>query len=128
MRKRLPSLGVLAIVGVVGVLGVVSASSAALPPQWSPAIEVPGTADLNVGGSDGAYADVEAVSCATPGNCAAGGYYSNQWGGQEAFVVDETNGAWGTASEVPGTTNPGLPPCGGDLDLVPDGRELRRGR
>ena len=30
MRKRLPSLGVLAIVGVVGVLGVVSASSAAL--------------------------------------------------------------------------------------------------
>jgi hypothetical protein len=101
MRRWLPSLG-LAGLGLIGVLCVVSASLAALPPQWSPAIEVPGTAALNAG----SYADVEAVSCATPGNCAAGGYYSNQWGGQEAFVVDETNGTWGTAMQVPGTTIP----------------------
>ena len=96
-------LGLVGIVGIIGVLGAVSASSAALPPQWSAAIEVPGTAALNVG-NDGAYADVEAVSCATPGNCAAGGYFTNQWGGWEAFVVDETNGTWGTAVAVPGAT------------------------
>ena len=104
MRRRLPSLGLLAILGIIGMLCVGSASFAALPPQWSPAVEVPGTADLNVGGYDGAYANTEAVSCATPGNCAAGGYYTNQWRGWEAFVVDETNGTWGTAITVPGAT------------------------
>src|SRR3954454_10207210 len=106
MRRRLSSLGLLGLLGIVGVLSVVSASSAALPPQWSAAIEVPGTATLNVGGYDGAYANVEAVSCASPGNCAAGGYYTNQWRGQEAFVVDETNGSWSDAIKVPGTTTP----------------------
>src|SRR5689334_14798015 len=101
--RRLFALGVLGLLLMVGVLAAVSASSAALPPQWTPAIEVPGTADLNAGGYDGAYGDVEAVSCATPGNCAAGGSFTNQWRSQEAFVVDETNGTWGTAIQVPGT-------------------------
>jgi hypothetical protein len=33
------------------------------------------------------------MSCASAGNCAAGGYYySNSFGGEEAFVVNETNG------------------------------------
>ncbi|MDX6481532.1 MAG: trimeric autotransporter adhesin [Gaiellaceae bacterium] len=104
MRRRLSSLGLVAILGIIGVLCVGSAGFAALPPQWTSAIEVPGTADLNVGGYDGAYANTEAVSCATPGNCAAGGYYTNQWRGWEAFVVDETNGTWGTAITVPGAT------------------------
>ena len=56
MRRRLSSLGLVAAVVIIGVLGVVSASSAALPPLWTAAIEVPGTAALNVGGYDGAYA------------------------------------------------------------------------
>src|SRR5690348_10332762 len=99
MRRRLWSLGLPTLLAFVVLLAVVSASSAALPPQWSPAIEVPGTDTLSAGG----YADTEAVSCATPGNCAAGGYYTNRWGGQNAFVVDETNGTWGTAIQVPGT-------------------------
>jgi hypothetical protein len=35
------------------------------------------------------------------GNCSAGGYYSAS--GLQAFVINETNGTWGTAEEVPGT-------------------------
>ena len=66
---------------------------------WGNAIEVPGTAALNMGGS----ASISSVSCASAGNCSAGGYYydsSDRW---QMFVVSETNGTWGNAIEVPGT-------------------------
>ena len=39
--------------------------------RWGKAIEVPGLAALNTGGD----AEVDSVSCASAGNCAAGGYY-----------------------------------------------------
>ena len=44
----------------------------------------------------GGHGRVTSVSCAAPGDCAAGGYYRR---GQynEAFVVSETNGKWGKA-------------------------------
>ena len=64
---------------------------------WGPAEEVPGTAALNMSGG----ALVESVSCASAGNCSAVGDYATF--GSRAFVVDETNGTWGTAEEVPGT-------------------------
>jgi hypothetical protein len=66
---------------------------------WGTAIEVPGTAALNQAGN----ADISSVSCASAGNCSAGGYY---WDGSDhfqAFVVSQVNGTWGTAIEVPGT-------------------------
>ncbi len=63
---------------------------------------MPGLAALNTGG----YADVNSVSCASAGNCAAGGYYADSSGHGQAFVVSETNGTWGTAIEVPGTGSP----------------------
>jgi len=66
---------------------------------WGTAIEVPGTAALNTGGS----ALVHSVSCASAGNCAAGGSYRDSSSHRQAFVVDEVNGTWGTAIEVPGT-------------------------
>jgi hypothetical protein len=68
---------------------------------WRKAIEVPGTASLNVSGA----ADLESVSCAKPGDCSAGGQYGvpGDQGDSEAFVVTETNGVWGTAIEVPGS-------------------------
>jgi hypothetical protein len=53
------------------------------------------------------YAGVTSVSCASAGNCSAGGIY--QAGYQmpnylnEAFVVDEVNGTWGQGQELPGT-------------------------
>jgi len=65
---------------------------------WGKAVEVPGTAALNKGGD----AQVGSVSCASAGNCSAGGYYVSH-GSLQAFVVTETNGTWGKAIEVPGT-------------------------
>jgi hypothetical protein len=66
---------------------------------WAPAERVPGTAALNAGGQ----AEVESVSCATPGYCSAGGYYAAARGREYAFVVTERDGVWGRAQEVPGT-------------------------
>jgi hypothetical protein len=51
---------------------------------WHPAIEVPGTATLNTGGN----ASVSSVSCGSPGNCVAGGFYEDKAGHYEAFVTN----------------------------------------
>ncbi len=64
---------------------------------WGTAEEVPGTAALNNGN-----ASLNSVSCASAGNCSAGGFYRDSSGHEQAFVADETNGTWGTAEEVPG--------------------------
>ena len=66
---------------------------------WRTAIEVPGTAALNQGGSAG----IASLSCASAGNCSAGGFYKDSSGHAQAFVVGQVNGAWRTAIEVPGT-------------------------
>jgi hypothetical protein len=66
---------------------------------WAKAEEVPNTATLNVKGD----AQVISVSCTSPGNCSAGGFYTDAEFGQQAFVVDETSGTWGKAEEIPGT-------------------------
>jgi len=67
---------------------------------WKNAQEVPGTATLNAGG----FAQINTVSCASAGNCGAGGLYTDSTGdGVHALVVGETKGTWGTAAEVPGT-------------------------
>ena len=66
---------------------------------WGAAREVPGTAALNAGG----YAQATTVSCASPGNCAVGGTYAGISHVGRAFIVNETNGTWGKAKEVPGT-------------------------
>lgn len=64
---------------------------------WHAAIQVPGTATLD----HGQNALVTSVSCPSAGNCAAGGNY---WYGAIAgsFVVNEVNGTWHTAIQVPG--------------------------
>jgi hypothetical protein len=66
---------------------------------WGTAQEVPGSATLNAGGNARLYS----VSCASAGNCAAGGFYTDSSGNTQAFVVKETGGTWGTAQEVPGS-------------------------
>ena len=66
---------------------------------WHTAIEVPGTAALNRGG----FADIASVSCASAGNCGAGGFYADSSGHGQAFVASQVNGTWHTAIEVPGT-------------------------
>jgi hypothetical protein len=74
--------------------------------RWHAALEVPGIATLNVQTGN---ANVNAISCSSPGNCAAGGTYTfNPAPGlvqrfqDSAFVVAEAKGKWGEAEEVPG--------------------------
>jgi len=79
--------------------------------RWGRAEEVPGTAALNKGGD----AQTSSVSCGSAGNCGAGGSYLDTAGHQQAFVVTEVKGAWGTAREVPGS---GALNQGGFADLL----------
>jgi hypothetical protein len=65
---------------------------------WGQAQEVPGSAALNQGGDAGLHS----LSCASPGDCSAGGTYIDDSGNVQVFVVGETHGAWGKAQEVPG--------------------------
>jgi len=69
---------------------------------WGDAEEVPGISALN----SGLYATLTALSCASPGNCAAAGTYQVQAGAEgydvEPFVVTETSGLWGSVSQLPG--------------------------
>jgi hypothetical protein len=55
---------------------------------WGTAKEPPGLAALNKRG----FASINAVSCATAGNCAAGGSYASPTGSQ-AFTVSQTTPA-----------------------------------
>ncbi len=63
---------------------------------WGSAVNVPGLAVLNFGN----YAAVNSVSCGAVGNCSAGGFYLDQNGHQQAFVVNQKNAVWGNAKEV----------------------------
>ena len=65
---------------------------------WRAAEEVPGTGPLNAGG----IATTSSVSCPSAGNCALDGSYLDNSGHTELFVVSESNGRWGTASEMAG--------------------------
>ena len=60
---------------------------------------MPGSAALNQHG----FAAIESVSCASAGNCGAGGIYIDSAGNTQAFVVSQTGGTWHPAIEVPGT-------------------------
>ena len=64
--------------------------------SWGKAQQVPGLAALGPSG-------ILSVSCASPGNCSAGGYLSDSSSGRQAFVVSQKNGTWGKAEEVRGT-------------------------
>jgi hypothetical protein len=67
--------------------------------RWGTARQVPGPAGLSGAGDTG----VQSVSCASAGNCAAGGFFSDHHGHQQAMVVNETHGRWGRAIELPGS-------------------------
>jgi hypothetical protein len=75
--------------------------AAAAGGSWGSAQEV--AAALNTGG----FAEVNSVSCASAGNCSAGGFYTSSSGPTPAFVVSEANGAWGTAHPVAAALNRG---------------------
>jgi len=82
---------------------------------YGQAKEVPGTAKLNTGSGG---AKIDSVSCASSGNCSAGGWYSESSGQAQAFVVSEVNGTWGQAKEVPGTAKLNTGSGGAKIDSV----------
>lgn len=54
------------------------------------------------------YAELKKVSCSSPGNCTAVGFYYEGDGDYQAFTVSSTNGVWSTARTVvfpPNTLN-----------------------
>ena len=67
--------------------------------SWARAQEVAGA--LNIGGE----ARVASVSCASAGNCSAGGGYKDGSDNYQAFVISEVNGTWAAAREVAGSLN-----------------------
>jgi hypothetical protein len=84
-----------------GLYGSVNATQAFVVSQvngtWGKAIEVPGVAALNQGES----AEVVAVSCASAGNCGAGGDYLDGGDDPYVFVTSQVNGKWRTAELAP---------------------------
>ena len=67
--------------------------------RWKKATQVPGMSKFGALG----FASVDAISCASPGNCAAGGSYAASGSTREAFVVSQHDGTWSKAVSVPGT-------------------------
>ncbi len=63
---------------------------------WRAALQVPGLPATDNGGG------VKSISCGVPGNCAAAGNYTDAAGNSQGFVVNEVNGAWRKAIDVPG--------------------------
>jgi hypothetical protein len=66
---------------------------------WGKAMQVPGLAALSGASGDSLAGS---LSCASAGNCTAGGSYYPRPAGERAFVVSEKNGWWGRAIKVPG--------------------------
>jgi hypothetical protein len=89
---------------LIAIFGTASTDSLASPPTskvlWGAAMTIHGlpTHNLLFG------SDLFSVSCASVGNCSAGGNYALNSKHSQAFVVDETNGVWGKAQAVPGFT------------------------
>src|SRR5215472_4194396 len=57
--------------------------------SWGNAIQLPGIVALN----KGLESDVSSISCPSPGNCAAGGFYTDANGHDQAFVANQTTAA-----------------------------------
>ena len=72
--------------------------------QWGQAMPVPHLGTLNTGHQ----ADIASLSCASAGNCTAGGLYnSKQPGNTRAYVVSQLGGQWRNALQIPGTSRLG---------------------
>jgi hypothetical protein len=76
---------------------------------WGTPMAVPGLAALNTGLFD----NISSISCPSVGNCGAGGSYTESEGNADSFVVSETHGTWGPATEVT-TSSPGFNGSDGD--------------
>ena len=91
MDSRVRTMVAVAAVGVASLASgsaaaSIGAAAASLGSHvWGTAQEVPGTAALNRGGQAG----IASVSCASTGECSAGGSYTDNSVHSQAFVVSE---------------------------------------
>jgi hypothetical protein len=93
--------------------------------SWSAA----GTLTGPSGGDATPDNELKSVSCSSPGNCSAVGYYKNTSGYYEGMTATETNGSWGAAVAAPlpsgFNTNPNVTlysvACTSPGDCVADG-------
>ena len=74
-----------------------SVSSVNATSDWGDAIAIPALIGLNIGNG----ARGSSVSCASAGNCAVTGLYTDGAGDQQGFVVNQTDGTWGNAIAIP---------------------------
>jgi hypothetical protein len=102
-----PASGDCAAGGTISAGTSVGGTKAALVTEtngtWGKPVIVPGLTGIP-GAQDSA---VTSVSCASPGNCTAGGDYQYQYqnmpdGGSTAFAVTELNGTWARLNFIPG--------------------------
>jgi hypothetical protein len=70
---------------------------------WQNTMPVPGIATLDVGH----FSDLQSVSCASAGNCATLGFYTDASGNGQVLTVDEVNGVWGSPARLPGQAGQG---------------------
>jgi hypothetical protein len=70
---------------------------------WQNASPVAGIGALDAGH----FAELQSVSCPSPGSCAASGFYSDAGGNGQVFTTDEVNGTWGGAAQLPGQSSQG---------------------
>jgi hypothetical protein len=94
--RRYPFLVTAVVAATALGCGLAAGAQAATPAAsgWGKAKVLPGPGSTN--------AVPGTIWCTSPGNCVAGGAYSATTG-QQAFVVNQTNGVWGKVAEVPGT-------------------------
>src|SRR5258708_3782508 len=96
VRMILAVTAVASLTAVTGSGGATAGTRAAAAPRaaiavtWGAAQEMPGSAALSQGGD----AQVNSVSCSSPGNCSAGGFYTDSAGGDQAFAASEVKGTW----------------------------------
>lgn len=93
MATRLAGAGAGLAVAVFSLVPA-AAQAATSGGTWGTAAQVPGLPALS-------SSSILSLSCASPGNCSAGGYLIS--GNQEAMVVSEANGIWGNVEVVPGS-------------------------
>jgi len=104
MRPRLRFALLVLLVGATALTASPASAALASPDptgSWGAPIVV--TEDAAFGAGD--FSNVSAISCAAAGDCSAVGTYSGtpEFGGTRVyagFVVDETNGTWGSAQLI----------------------------
>jgi hypothetical protein len=101
IRNKLAVLACAVLSTGVALFAAVAPAVASSPPtrptgHWGNAHRVPGLGKLSTGGNSA----VDVVSCRAPGDCAAAGFYSDH-SGDQAFLISEHAGTWGTAVPAP---------------------------